>query len=733
MICEKCFKQIDDDSKFCFYCGTSLTILENYSKGNLITFSHNKKWGFKDKDTREIVVPLKYDFIGNFSDDRAVVMINFKYGFVDKNGKEITRLKYDFAKESKNGYAPVKRDDKWSILDINCSEITPFQYDSVDYFQGDFALVSINNKFSLINKKGEEITKRFYDKIGEFSENLHNVRQDLYQKEEDVEYTCTICNSPVDKDDKYCKNCNADLSEVIYEEEQISKVFNENIAFVKLSKKYGAIDNKGNEIIPLIYDSLENFSDGMLKVKENDKYGLLTSKGEKIISCFYDDIVRLSNGILKLKSVDKLGFFFISDKLTDCKYDEYKILNDDTLAVKEKGKWIAFNNLGEDISSKNENFLNYDKIHKRRKKKKVVFGIFIFLLFFLTLDSFTDNIGIIRELKIFIQGEDEFTWNEIKNSYNILKLQEYLQNYPNGEFKVEAEELIENLSWNGAIKSNTIESYKDYLTKYPNGKFKSDASDNIENILWDKSKKTYTIESFKNYLVTYPNGKNSNKAKDYIEWIKAISEHTIGSMEKYLKKFSNGEFAKTATNYIDDWIWYEAKRNNTLEAYQNYLYKYPNGNHSVDAQNDFTLHYLVSNPYGNNIEKAIQNIEKKNIKYYPIEISFQNSNTLQWGTTFLISELTSIKFRLKFISTNISNSIFSVKIKGPGVEPASYYDASYYQYTIILGTSHIYSGINDIVLSTSWEDPDLWKVGEYWLTFFIDDVQICDKFLNINK
>ena len=43
-----------------------------------------------------IVVPIKYDWLNfYFSDDLVGAEINDKYGFVDKNGKELIPLKYD--------------------------------------------------------------------------------------------------------------------------------------------------------------------------------------------------------------------------------------------------------------------------------------------------------------------------------------------------------------------------------------------------------------------------------------------------------------------------------------------------------------------------------------------------------------------------------------------------------------------------------------------------------------
>ena len=49
-------------------------------------------------------------------------------------------------------------------------------------------------------------------------------------------------------------------------------------AIVSLNKKYGLIDEKANEIIPCLYDKIEDFKNGYYRVCGKDKCGLSDSK-----------------------------------------------------------------------------------------------------------------------------------------------------------------------------------------------------------------------------------------------------------------------------------------------------------------------------------------------------------------------------------------------------------------------------------------------------------------------
>jgi len=68
----------------------------------------------------------KYDWIGNFAEGLARVQLDGKWGYIDREGKEVIQIKYDGAG---------------------------------DFFEGR-ARVVLNGKYSFINKEGKEIEEK---------------------------------------------------------------------------------------------------------------------------------------------------------------------------------------------------------------------------------------------------------------------------------------------------------------------------------------------------------------------------------------------------------------------------------------------------------------------------------------------------------------------------------------------------------------------------------------------
>src|SRR6478735_2666509 len=53
----------------------------------------------------------------------------------------------------------------------------------------------------------------------------------------------------------------------------------DGIALVSRSGKWGAIDNRGKEVVRLKYDGMNEFSEGYAAVKSGDKIGFVNKKG----------------------------------------------------------------------------------------------------------------------------------------------------------------------------------------------------------------------------------------------------------------------------------------------------------------------------------------------------------------------------------------------------------------------------------------------------------------------
>ena len=67
---------------------------------------NSNQYGFINKKG-EFVIPVSFDEIRSFSDERAAVRIGNKWTFVDKEGQTITDAKFDQVNEFKNGLARV--------------------------------------------------------------------------------------------------------------------------------------------------------------------------------------------------------------------------------------------------------------------------------------------------------------------------------------------------------------------------------------------------------------------------------------------------------------------------------------------------------------------------------------------------------------------------------------------------------------------------------------------------
>ena len=81
----------------------------------------------------------------------------------------------------------------------------------------------------------------------------------------------------------------------------------DNGASVEKDNKWGFVNAQGQEIVPCIYEKIENFKNDVARVKRNNKWGLVNSQGQEIIPCKYDGIRFYDIGIAITKQKDKYG------------------------------------------------------------------------------------------------------------------------------------------------------------------------------------------------------------------------------------------------------------------------------------------------------------------------------------------------------------------------------------------------------------------------------------------
>ncbi len=98
------------------------------------------------------VIPFRYDTVGYFREDRAVVGNGGKFGYVDRAGAEVIAPQYEWAAAFHEGLALVKLNGKFGYIDRNGQIAVPIVYDGAGSFCEGFAIVEEAGRFQIIRR-----------------------------------------------------------------------------------------------------------------------------------------------------------------------------------------------------------------------------------------------------------------------------------------------------------------------------------------------------------------------------------------------------------------------------------------------------------------------------------------------------------------------------------------------------------------------------------------------------
>lgn len=123
------------------------------------------RYGIIDKQNNTILpFDNNYQFIGTLKEGRAPVLLSAgvanagKWGFIDKNGKQVIAPEYNDVNKSVvrpygffQGFTGVKKGNKWGYINTSGHVIMPFIYDAVRPFGGGLAGVRQGDKWGFID------------------------------------------------------------------------------------------------------------------------------------------------------------------------------------------------------------------------------------------------------------------------------------------------------------------------------------------------------------------------------------------------------------------------------------------------------------------------------------------------------------------------------------------------------------------------------------------------------
>ncbi len=162
--------------------------------------------------------------------------------------------------------------------------------------------------------------------------------------------------------------------------------FREGIAPVRLKKKWGFVDTSGKAVGAYKYDSVSWFHNGLAEVRLDGKEGLLDAEGRTVVPCKYDSIMNLGNrgDLIAVELDGKWGFINESgNEVIPCQYENETLwpeFSEGLAAVKKDGKWGYIDTSGNVVIpfqyAGAESFSNGFAIVRRRfdNKRDLMYG-----------------------------------------------------------------------------------------------------------------------------------------------------------------------------------------------------------------------------------------------------------------------------------------------------------------------------------------------------------------------
>jgi len=296
----------------------------------LIRVKAGEKFGFIDRQGKE-VIPVRYDSAKLRPDGLYVVGLDGKYGFLDRTGKVVIPLKFDAVEDEGKGlqfrdpasYSSmligVALNGKWGYIDKAGNVVIPFKYDHADAFTDGLAAVALNKKAGFIDRTGREVIPLKYEEVFYFDQGLASVklngkwghidksgREITPLKYEKVNWLFADGLASVKLNGKW-GFVNREGREVIQprfdgsEKNDTGPFFRKGLAQVSVDKKTGAIDTSGKEVILIKYDGLLGFSEGLAAVSLDGKSGYVDRTGRQVIPMQYEEAAPFHEGVARVK------------------------------------------------------------------------------------------------------------------------------------------------------------------------------------------------------------------------------------------------------------------------------------------------------------------------------------------------------------------------------------------------------------------------------------------------
>ena len=281
-----------------------------FSQGNtckqdlLPRLGENRLYGYSDLFGNWKVIPFytqAYPFSGNV----AIVKKGIKYGVINCEGNVVLRPEYDEILGFVNGFSWFRKDSKWGLINELGQQLLVPVYDAVEDVSrfSDFSWVTTKGQWGLYSKW----EKRF-----------------VFEPQFVMFKTLTDETTLVQNESQLFGIVDIKKGAFVVKPQFtfVSKII-ANALLVAKNGKYGLLNDKGQELLAVQYDSIVRIHKYRLKVKKGNSWSIVDEKGHCLSTKVYNEIQEYSGGAFRVENDGLFGYVnYLGREVIPCSYQQ---------------------------------------------------------------------------------------------------------------------------------------------------------------------------------------------------------------------------------------------------------------------------------------------------------------------------------------------------------------------------------------------------------------------------
>ncbi len=252
----------------------------------------------------------------DFREGRCAVLLGEKVGFIDTQGRGVSKERFEWGGEFRDGFAPIGRSRKFGLIDRAGRLVIPPVFDRMGPFHEGLARARLGGKTGMIDTSGRFVVERRPERVSRRRDGLAAVKRKGKW-------------GYVDRSGKV----------VIDAQFASAGEFSEGLAAVSKGGLYGYIDRSGRVAIDLKSADARPFSGGMARVSTGRGWGCIQRDGTVAIRPRYDFIGPFAGGLVSRISGPAARPTRVGRRPDPSWGDLTDVLRPDLAVVELWGKW----------------------------------------------------------------------------------------------------------------------------------------------------------------------------------------------------------------------------------------------------------------------------------------------------------------------------------------------------------------------------------------------------------